>query len=397
MQENIPINTMLMMKDTPVMEFNFDTSEYRVIREDLLPFQLKGRMRKVPDFSEIKSHYDDVQRQIAVNKNKDRIISWLAGRVLPLSRENAKKIYNLFGFAQLQDEYSRARVALVCRALSLLDNYWLKLVGDKTTWNQVDLHKVHLNEAVAQVSLRGSSLSIQNKAEEALRCPELSGQGAYAKAWLKEEDGLYLHKTGNRGITESKIEVMVSNLLDNCNVNHLHYEADNVFDGYTCKCKCMTDDTIAILPGMDFVSYCIHEEKEPMEEIMTIDAESIYKMMIVDYLIANPDRHGMNWGFFYNCETMEILGCHPLYDHNNSFDAAYMRDPDVRYLFNESKSMRDWARYAMTKVDFHFYREFEREDFITDRQYKCFTGRAKELGIKIKPRVLEIDAFTKEV
>lgn len=70
-----------------------------------------------------------------------------------------------------------------------------------------------------------------------------------------------------------------------------------------------------------------------------------------------------------------------MYDHNNSFDISYMQDTDVSYLFDESKSMREWAKFAMTKVDFHFYKEFTRDDFITDRQYKCFRERAKELEI----------------
>lgn len=59
---------------------------------------------------------------------------------------------------------------------------------------------------------------------------------------------------------------------------------------------------------------------------MRIDADSIYKVFIIDYLISNRDRHGGNWGFFYNCNTMEILGCHPLFDHNNAFDRALMQD-----------------------------------------------------------------------
>lgn len=221
------------------------------------------------------------------------------------------------------------------------------------------------------------------KKAEALRCPELSTHGAYAKAWLREGDGLYLHKTGHNGITESKIEVMVSHLLNNCNVQHLKYEKANAFNGYTCKCKCMTDDNISILSGMDFDSYMNVMGKNPKLEALRIDPDMIYKMMIADYLIANPDRHGMNWGFFYNCDTMEILGCHPLYDHNNAFDPEYMRDPDFRYLYDNTKSMRDWALHAMKKVDFNFYRELTRKDFLTDRQFECFTKRAREIGVKI--------------
>lgn len=42
------------------------------------------------------------------------------------------------------------------------------------------------------------------------------------------------------------------------------------------------------------------------------------EMWIVDFLISNRDRHGQNWGFYYDTETMEILGCRPLFDHYQS-------------------------------------------------------------------------------
>ena len=95
----------------------------------------------------------------------------------------------------------------------------------------------------------------------------------------------------------------------------------------------------------------------------------------------------MNWGFFYNSDTMEILGCHPLYDHNNSFDIAYMQDENAEYLYDNRMTMKQAAEKAMKEVDFHFYREFTRADFMTDRQYNSFMKRAQHLGIKVIPKM----------
>lgn len=378
---------LLMMKDTLVMRINLDDALFEVVREDLVPWTMKGKIRKVPNFEDIKTHYDDVQRQRAIMTNQSALVAFLASRVLPLSRANAKKVYNLFEFSQLQDDYSKAKIALACRAVSLQDNYWVKMENDKTTWSNVDLRKNKLNEIVAQVALHGSSLSLQGS----LVTPELTGQGAYAKAWIREDDDLWLYKKGALNPTESRIEVMVSNLLDNCNVDHLRYEAGESEGIYCCKCKCMTTDEISILPAMDFSTYCNVHDMDFYKEIMKIDAENVYKMWIVDYLISNPDRHGMNWGFFYKADTMEILGCHPLYDHNNAFDTKYMQNEDSDYLFNTKMSMREAAEHAMKKVDFHFYREFTREDFITERQYKTFMHRANQIGVKVIPRAESLE------
>lgn len=373
------MDILLMMKDEIVMQINLDEGKFDIKNENLLPWETKGKWRRVPSFEEVKSKYDDTQRLISINKNKETFMSFLASRVLPLTRENAKKIYNLFGFSQLQDEYSKAKIAIICKAVSLQDNYWIKKENDTLKWKDVDLRTNSLSDIVAQVSLNGSSLSLTG-----VPCtPELTGQGAYAKAWFREGKSLFLHKRGAKDPTESRIEVMVSRLLDNCNVNHLHYELRCEYGTYTCACECMTTDDISILPGMSFTTYCTVNGLDSYEEALRIDAESIYKMWIVDYLISNRDRHGLNWGFFYKCDSMDIIRCHPLYDHNNAFDIPLMQDDNATYLYDQRYTMRHAAEIAMSKVDFHFYRNFTRSDFITDRQYESFMRRAKQLGIRV--------------
>ena len=370
----------LMCKDTPVIKINTNEGEYEILTPELIPYQLRGKFREMP--SELpKTKYELNQYLIAGQKNYEAIISYAASRVLPLTRENAKKIYQLFGYEQLQDEYSKAKIAFLCKSVSLQDNYWFKTQNEDIKWEDVNLRTNHLSEIVAQVALHGTSLSLTGD----VCTPELNGQGAYAKAWKREHGDLWLHKTGaGQTDTESKIEVMTSKLLDKCNVNHIRY-----FDGlsnnrYTCKCKCMTTDNTSMLPGMDLIAYCNVNGINPDSEIMRIDSDSIYKMWIVDYLISNRDRHGMNWGYFYDANTMEIKGCHPLYDHNNAFDESLMQNPDNDYLFDRRMTMRQAAHKAMQKTDFHFTDTINRDDFMTDAQYHSFMERANELNIPIK-------------
>lgn len=377
MQEPQSRDLLIMMKDIEVMRINFDTGTYDVIDELHLPWSLKGRIRYVMSYQEVKSRYDDTQRQIALRHNYNAILSWLANRVLTLSRANAKWIYNLLRLEQVQTEEHKAKIALLCRAVSLQDSYWTKLDGDSATWDSVNIRTNHLNEIIAQVALHGKSLTLQGS----LTTPELTTQGTYAKAWRRHKDGsLWLYKLGNNGNTESKIEVMCSNLLDKMNVQHVHYEAGEDEGKYVCMCPCMTTDDIAILSGMDFYTYCNSNNLDFKKEYKRIDADNIYKMWIVDYLLCNRDRHGQNWGFLFNVDTMEILGCHPLYDHNNAFDLEFMKNRDAEYQFEEM-TIRQAAKLAITKVDFKFLEPITRDDFLTDRQYEEFIWRAKDLGI----------------
>ena len=99
-----------------------------------------------------------------------------------------------------------------------------------------------------------------------------------------------LYKLGANGSTESRIEVMCSNLLDKMNVEHVHYEAGQDEDQYVCMCPCMTTEREAVLTGMEFISYCNVNGIDADARMMEIDGESIYKMWIVDFLISNRDR-----------------------------------------------------------------------------------------------------------
>ena len=119
----------------------------------------------------------------------------------------------------------------------------------------------------------------------------------------------------------------------------------------------MTTEQISILSAMDYHSYCIRNELDFDEECLCIDADSVYKMWIADYLIANHDRHRMNWGFFIKADYQAVNGM----------------------------TMAGAAQEAMKHVDFHFFREPVRADFITERQFRTFMGRAEKLGIGVSP------------
>lgn len=376
--KNIKLRDMIIMcRDIPVLRINLSTKVFEVMNEGLLPWRMKGALNEPPEFDYNDERYFKVQMELYTMKNKELIIDWLGNRVLSLSRKNAKWIYNILNVEQVNTESEKAKIAIICRAVSVLDDYWLKLEGDKSDWNSINVRKNKLNEIVAQIALHGSSLTLQGS----LASPEFTTNGAYAKAWRRKGDTLWLHKLGSNDSTESRIEIEVSNLLDKCNVDHCYYTSADDMGKFVCACPCMTTDDLSILPFMDFYSYCSRNGLDFMKEILRIDSESVYKMWIVDYLIANRDRHGQNAGLYYNNKTMEIVGCHPLFDHNNAFDKEWMQNTDEKYQFG-NMTIREAAHYAMKRVDFHFTDEIKREDFITERHYKCFMSRAKELGIK---------------
>lgn len=367
---------LLMCKDIPVMRINFDSLVFDVLNEALLLFTLKGRVSTLPELSDFPTRYEVKQQLIAIDKNKGAIRSWLANRTLLLSRANAKKLYQAFRLDQTQDETSRAKLAISCRALSILDNYWVKLDTDDITWDEVNLRHNSLNQAIAQIALHGTSLSLQGS----LVSPEFTTNGAYAKAWRRDEDGsLWLYKLNDMQST-AKIEVVVSNILDCTNVNHCHYEAREDMDKYVCACPAMTSDEVSIADGLTFIGYCNRLGINPDEYLKEHDKDNYYNMFIVDYLIANPDRHGQNWGIAYDSETMEILGLHPLFDHNNAFNNDVMNNEDYGSHFLNGTLKQNAIMAIRDGCSFKFIKPVTRDMFLTLRQYNCFMHRLSQLN-----------------
>lgn len=358
---------LLMMKDIPVMSINFDTHVYKVLNEDYLPYSIRGKLRFWDYDNNLSAKYNSTQMLIAVSSCRDAIVDFLARRILPLDRENAKKILNTLKCSQMQDAITKAKVAISCRAVSLQDNYWVKLEDDNVSWKDVDIRQNRLSNILAQIALHGRSLTLTGK----VHTPELTTHGAYAKCWKREDGDLYLYKAGFRGNDEAKVEVEVSNILDKCNVRHLHYSLAKDDDLLCCKCKCMTTDKISMLSGEDFIGYCNIMGYDWFKESIKIDKDTMLKMLIVDYLISNPDRHGMNWGFWYDCDTMNIKSCHPLYDHNNAFDREEMKDTSGGMsLILDGKTKLQAARYASKHVDFKC--DVTRKDFLVNSHYVSF-------------------------
>lgn len=356
----------LFMRDIEVLSVNYGTFNVQIFREDLLPYQLRGRLPKdkTPQ-SKLKCIY--------------AFEEFLARRVLSLSRKNAKKILNLLHLSQVQDTSTKAKIALLCRAVSLEDNYWIKTATDKVMWKDVNLRSNSLNRVVAQVALHGTSLTLQGE----LTTPEITTMGAYAKCWKRIDKILYLYKAGETEEgKESKVEIEVSRILDKTNVKHIEYSEANSDGLFCCKCPCMTTDNISRLSGEDFISYCNVNGKNPLQEILSIDSQSIYLMCIVDYLISNRDRHSGNWGFYYSPDTMQIVGCHPLFDHNNAFDDGDMKAADGgASLIFDRKSKKEVALYALKRCNIEFVDRIVKSDFYYKEHYSSFMSRVKDLGL----------------
>lgn len=368
----------LMMKDVPVMWFNLGTFQFEVINEKLLPYQLKGREGIVKG-----KDTDCTQHELL--HAFQQIASYFSGRVLVMDRANAKALHNSLGLPQAQTIETRRNIALSCRSVSLQDNYWVKRNNEIKVWNDVNFRTNSISDVVTQIALHGNIMTVHGN----ICTPELTTLGTYAKAWKREKDNnLYLYKRSTNNGKESQAEVKVSKLLDKLQIPHVEYLPAKSQGVYCCKCECMTSDSLSVLTALDFFSYCYINDIDPLIEMYRYEPTLIYQMFIVDYLFSNSDRHFQNWGFYYDCNTMEIKGCHPLFDHNNAFDKSLLSDKSTGKDKNRIEcqvlngvTMLEAAELGVKMLDFKLQTRITSGDFLTREHYKSFKFKAKQLGI----------------
>lgn len=358
--------THLKLGDVTVLSFNLDESIYDVVHPELLPFLIRDSIIDTNNCMGIRDSMHNYQI----------LMNFFSSRSLNVKRENAKKILNVLNLSQRDDYDTKLKIMVLCKALSMTDNYWITNDKDER-WETVDLRNNHLNEAISQIALLGKSLTVTGN----VRTPELTGQGIYAKAWFREGKELYLYKASTEYGRESEVEVAVSDILDRTNISHVKYEGISKDGRFCCKCKNIAMEDMSLVPAEDVISWCTRTNRSFNSLVKRIGSEDFYKMVVLDYLISNPDRHSQNWGFYMDNKTGELKGMHPLFDHNNAFDKGDMSNEDGGpSLVLQGKTKREAARHAIKYCDLRIS-SIDNSVFVTGEQCASFTRRARELGL----------------
>lgn len=376
----------LMFQDRKVLQFHQeDYTGIKLLERDFLPYYLKDGF--VGDC--LDGEY--VGEQVQLLKNSMLLVNWLSNRILSLDRKHVKKILALYDFPVDDDILIRAKISMECRAVSILDCYWLKDEKEKIVWDEVNLRKISLSNFVFHVALKGNSLTIQKRLltmqESSLqistpeRNPEFGTFGTYAKAWRREGEELYLYKTGER--EEVEIEASVSKILDCFNVSYLEYELVDLDDLVCTRCKCMAAEEYSMVSAKDVKRY-YDRIGNFIQMVIERFGSDFFKMCQVDYLIANTDRHLQNWGFYMDNRTMELIGLHPLYDHNNAFDKMSIYNEDLSYLPIGKISMKEAAMIGAKQVRMILQKPIRKSFFWNEEHYMVLKKRILQLGIQCK-------------
>jgi hypothetical protein len=253
-------------------------------------------------------------------RNNDLISTfnkWWKNRSIPKSRSGLKTLLDILNLSVSQQLIDK------CFGLSLSDQYWICPVDKPLTWADINFFDNPFSDDIGNI-LFGSKMSSQ---DVNFMSPDCTSDGQLKKKWKIINGQRCLIKGGSNPYQQEPInEVIASLLMDKLGVEHINYTVlwDNGLPYSVCKDFINTDTEFVsayqICSSFDNESTTVFEHFIKCAENFGIPnvQKSINEMLVVDFIIANVDRHFGNFGAIRNANTLQYLGMAPIFDNGTS-------------------------------------------------------------------------------
>lgn len=252
------------------------------------------------------------------------IQSFIERRRAPKSRKHIAKLLQETGCNDFE------KFIDVTMGLSLNDTFWIKQEDADVKWEDVSLYRNSFNDVIARVAFDGGDLELSSSS------PEYTTDGTYAKCWKRDGENIYLLKTNSETGTEVFSEFYASQIAEIMCKSSVKYDLD-VFHGKTvCKCGIFTDERYGYLPAVKVLEESNYKKVSYLLQYFSDIGceEGLRRMLVLDALILNIDRHAGNYGFLVENDTQEIKTIAPMFDHNRSllFDVRDYGDDYIKTI-----------------------------------------------------------------
>lgn len=239
---------------------------------------------------------------------------WLEGRAVDAHRTNSRLLKKVLRISKKDD----VDTVLSAHAVTITDRYWFRTAEQShLSWDEVRFKE----NLFANLALCGDPNCFDM---DPAPTPELTNTGSYEKCWKREDDAWWLYKSENE--LEQFSEIFVSNLGGKLGFNMASYELD---DGYI-KSKDFTYDASLMLEPMSALMGDNEDYNENFNLLYQLSpeiAQDYIKLIYMDTICKNMDRHTNNYGLLRDVQTGKVLSLAPNFDNNISLIArGYQAD-----------------------------------------------------------------------
>lgn len=243
---------------------------------------------------------------------------WWTERSIPASRSGVREALETL-------EVASTKMLLVrCLGLSLSDQYWIRPEGSDITWDQINFFGNPFSDDIGDV-LFGA-----NKKANALdfSSPDSTSDGNLKKRWKIIEGKRCLIKGGSNPFRQQPFnEVIAAEIMERLGIPHVSYTVTWNKEAPYSVCEDFITGGTELVPAWRIIQTQKKRNETSAYQHFVNCAKALGipdvipyldRMIVLDYIIANEDRHLNNFGAIRSAETLEWLGMAPIYDSGSS-------------------------------------------------------------------------------
>ncbi len=268
----------------------------------------------------IEEVYNEAHLPVGIHMKKgivDRaeLNEWWSDRSIPASRSGVRKALEELNVSNTRMLITR------CFGLSLSDQYWIRPCDrEDLHWKDVNFFEHDFSEDIGDVLL---GKAVKQDGFD-FHSPDNTSDGCLKKRWKIIDGKRCLIKAGSAPLMLQPFnEVIASIIMEKLNVPHVSYQLiwDEGIPYSVCE-DFVTSETelVSAWRVMQTIkkdnSTSVYRHYLNCCEMLGIAdiTQAIDQMIVVDYIIANEDRHLNNFGLIRNAETLQWLGVAPVFD-----------------------------------------------------------------------------------
>lgn len=307
----------LMHKDVPVAEVVLDDDGYlarvdRVLCKEHLPVGtcVKGFL------------------------DGNAIRHWWSSRSIPASRSGIRDALYRLGIRTTGVLLER------CMGLSLSDQYWIRRSGDDVEWADVNFFDNAFSEDVGDL-LFGNTYAT---GEFNFCSPDNTSDGVLNKRWKIVDGERHLLKAGSGQVMQEPFnEVIATMLMESQEVECCHYDLVWIGGYPYCSCRDFINSSQDLVTASNLLASSPRRNDESaMGHFIRLCGEAgidavpfLDRMLVVDYIMMNNDRHLSNFGLIRDAITLDYVGMAPIYDTGTAL-GCLLRTGDIPLRLDRS-------------------------------------------------------------
>lgn len=259
---------------------------------------------------------------------------WLSRRGIPMTRGRAEDVLSSLGME------STSELAMAGFGFSLSDQYWFLPDDSDMTWEQGNPFTNDFSRAVGHAfaprddaSASAAVIELGDDIVWGSSAPDANCNGNLPKFWDIDRGERRLYKYGRtqNAFLEPYNEELATRLCARILQPGEYAPArldSPTFPRALSSTACMATESRQLVAAVDVARLLPNDNSSSMFEryVLTLEVHGVLnarlaveKMLVVDHLIGNFDRHWSNFGIIQDSETCEWVGTIPLFDMGESF------------------------------------------------------------------------------